>query len=209
MLRLILTLALLSSPTLSTPAKLSKPQINIEKLKVAKLIKQKNLKQVRSKINQIFIPQGEDISHLLESEKASVRNILNQIEKKINRNQPAQTVRPVFKWGQSKRFVYVHIKYSHRFDAPGCLDIFNQTVGLSENDTSQKGAEDKEKQQGRIMSDLDLVKFEGGIAGKDVGRFFEFEAWCEIAGVPSRFVLQFQLYEQVRSWRIVKGNALM
>ena len=209
MLRLLLTLTLLSSLTRATPPKLSKSEITIQKLKVAKLIKQKNLKQVRDAIEKVFIPQGEDISDILESEKAAVRNMMNQIEKKINRNQPAQKVRPVFKWGQSKRYVYVHIKYSHRFDAPGCLDIFNQTVGLNEDQAGQSAAEERKKRNGRIMSDLDLVKFEGGIGGQDAGRFLDFEAWCEIAGVPSRFVLQFELYEKVRSWRIVKGNALI
>lgn len=34
---------------------------------------------------------------------------------------------PVFMWGQSEDSIIIHVKFSHRFDTPGCLDISEET----------------------------------------------------------------------------------
>lgn len=54
---------------------------------------------------------------------------LKRIDVLIAKSKKPQVVLPVFKWGQSKTEVFIEIKLSHRFDAPGCLDsISNDDV---------------------------------------------------------------------------------
>lgn len=127
--------------------------------------------------------------------------MLNKVERKIKRSGVTQKVRPVFKWGQSKRSVYLHVKYSHRFDAPGCLDIYNQKVEML-----KEGLGSGEDEAQVSMGGMELVKFEGELKGEEGGQFLRFEAVCEIAGQPSRFVLELELFEPVLSWSITKGK---
>ena len=41
-----------------------------------------------------------------------------------------QIVHPVMKWGQNYTHVLIYVKYSHRFDTPGCLDVWAKNLTL-------------------------------------------------------------------------------
>jgi hypothetical protein len=51
---------------------------------------------------------------------------VQRIDNLIARSKKPQKVQPVFKWGQSNSEVFIEIKLSHRFDAPGCLDTLSR-----------------------------------------------------------------------------------
>lgn len=36
-------------------------------------------------------------------------------------------------WGQSEESIVVHVKFSHRFDTPGCLEISEETFEVKNN----------------------------------------------------------------------------
>lgn len=42
-----------------------------------------------------------------------------------------QTVSPVIQWAQSLNNVYLHVKFSHRHDSPGCPEVQNLQVDLT------------------------------------------------------------------------------
>ena len=43
-----------------------------------------------------------------------------------------QTVSPAFQWAQSPEKVFLDVKFSHRFDSPGCLELASPFVNITE-----------------------------------------------------------------------------
>lgn len=54
-----------------------------------------------------------------------MKNIIRSYEKNT------QVVQPAFKWAQNKDFILIEIKYSHRMDSPGCLELEDLKVDIS------------------------------------------------------------------------------
>lgn len=50
-----------------------------------------------------------------------------------------QKVSPAFQWAQSMTFIYIQIKFTHRHDSPGCLEIKNQSIEIHKNMVYFKG----------------------------------------------------------------------
>lgn len=44
-----------------------------------------------------------------------------------------QVVSPAFQWTQSMTNIYIQIKFAHRHDSPGCLEIKNQSIEIYKN----------------------------------------------------------------------------
>lgn len=43
------------------------------------------------------------------------------------------TASPAFQWAQNVESVFIQIKYAHRFDAPGCLEVKKETIDIDGN----------------------------------------------------------------------------
>lgn len=74
-------------------------------------------KEIRKSLNKNI----EKLSSLLES----LQNVVKNYEKNI------QVVQPFFRWAQNNDFVILEIKYSHRHDSPGCLELEDLRVDIS------------------------------------------------------------------------------
>lgn len=61
----------------------------------------------------------------LNNELNNMKNIVRSYEKNV------QTAQPAFKWAQNKEFILIEIKYSHRMDSPGCLELEDLKVDIS------------------------------------------------------------------------------
>ena len=44
-----------------------------------------------------------------------------------------QIISPAFKWAQNLNEIFIEIKFSHRFDSPGCIEIKNLKVSILKN----------------------------------------------------------------------------
>jgi hypothetical protein len=44
-----------------------------------------------------------------------------------------QVVAPAFQWAQSMDHMFIEIKFAHRHDSPGCLEVKNETVEIFQN----------------------------------------------------------------------------
>jgi hypothetical protein len=44
-----------------------------------------------------------------------------------------QVVAPAFQWAQSMDHMFIEIKFAHRHDSPGCLEVKNETVEIFKN----------------------------------------------------------------------------
>ena len=50
-----------------------------------------------------------------------------------------QTISPAFKWAQSLEDIFIEIKYAHRHDSPGCLEIKDMDIDIKNDSVSFVG----------------------------------------------------------------------
>jgi hypothetical protein len=71
-----------------------------------------------------------------ENLEISLNTILTQINDVYNKHKYSeaqyQTVFPASKWAQSMDEVFIEVKFAHRHDSPGCLEMKNLKVELKE-----------------------------------------------------------------------------
>ena len=60
---------------------------------------------------------------LFAQRRSELLRQIDDLTRAISSLKEQQVVSPAFKWGQSRADVFLQIKLSHRFEAPGCLDV--------------------------------------------------------------------------------------
>ena len=96
---------------------------------------------------------GEIIKRKALEKKKKIDQLLAAFEAKAT----VQTVSPAFVWAQSPEKMFMDIKFAHRFDSPGCLDIKDDSVEFEKNRIKFNG---KCVQSGnKINYSLDLPLF--------------------------------------------------
>lgn len=183
---------------------LSKEDLNKSKDIFYLEMEQRNLSNIEKMVNTIFIKNNINVSSELESLKMDILQDLSELETRLKPKKQAQIVRPVFKWGQTYRKIYIHLKYSHRFDAPGCLDVYNQTLAITREETpnSSKRVDNDEESEDQETT------FTGTLSGKAKGRRFKFNAECQVADSVFRYLVEMNLLKDVTSWSVDKGNIM-
>ena len=78
-----------------------------------------------------------------ENLEISLNTILTQINDVYNKHKYSetqyQTVFPASKWAQSMDEVFIEVKFAHRHDSPGCLEMKNLKVELKERSVKLVG----------------------------------------------------------------------
>jgi hypothetical protein len=77
----------------------------------------------------------------------ALNNAINNVQRKLEdlhnkfrfEDSDFQVVSPAFQWAQSMNHVFIQIKFAHRHDSPGCLEIKDQSVELFKNMLFFKG----------------------------------------------------------------------
>ena len=87
------------------------------------LLKNGFIKSADFLLKNYFLKQNVDISGKMKGTVVEIKGKLDYLLKMISQVKKALVSLPVFMWGQSYESVVVHVKFSHRFDTPGCLDI--------------------------------------------------------------------------------------
>lgn len=76
-----------------------------------------------------------------EDLKIAINSILKRLEEITNKyrfeEHEIQTVNPAFQWAQSLDHVFIEIKFAHRHDAPGCLEVKNEIVDFTSEHSLQ------------------------------------------------------------------------
>ena len=113
----------------------------------------KNIGVLKLKIQQcidILVKNGKILSldhYLLELSKLnikyrenlemSVNSMKKQLDELNNKHKfnliDYQIVYPAFKWAQSLDDIFIEIKFAHRHDSPGCLEVKDMQVDIDEN----------------------------------------------------------------------------
>lgn len=82
--------------------------------------------------------------------KRKLEKLISALENSVN----VQVVAPALQWAQSPTMLFLDIKFSHRLDAPGCLEVKDPLVTITENKLTFTGTCARSTQ--RIRLDLDL-----------------------------------------------------
>ena len=73
--------------------------------------------------------------------RETLSNSINSIEKELNeiynkykyKKEEYQKVIPAVQWAQNMSFIFLEVKFSHRHDSPGCLEVNNLNINISNN----------------------------------------------------------------------------
>ena len=92
----------------------------------------------------------EELDKRRINHRKSLENSMNTLRKKLenvqikhrddNENEVQyQNVFPAFQWAQNLENIFIEIKYAHKYDSPGCLEIENLDVNIREKYISFTG----------------------------------------------------------------------
>ena len=118
---------------------------NIDKLKEKQqscidiLVKNGKLEELDYYLNELAkkgVEYRENLSVSINTMKKALDEINNKhrFEKK-----EYQTVSPAFKWAQSLEDIFLEIKFAHRHDSPGCLEIKDMNVDIKNDSVKFEG----------------------------------------------------------------------
>ena len=96
------------------------------------LLEQHRFAELVSAIDSNSIEVSDEDKKLFERTKADISRQMNTISVLLSSRKKQQAIAPIFKWGQSLGDVFLHLKLSHRFDAPGCLEVSSISAESSE-----------------------------------------------------------------------------
>ena len=118
---------------------------NIETLKEKQqscidiLIKNGKLEELDYYLNE-FAKKGVDYRENLSLSINTMKRALDEINNKHRfEKKQYQIVSPAFKWAQSLDDIFIEIKFAHRHDSPGCLEIKDMNVDIKNDSVKFEG----------------------------------------------------------------------
>lgn len=96
-------------------------------------MRQNQLKVVEKLLEEVLDPLDLDISNELKLIGGQIKREIDSIINVAYAKRHTQTVAPAFQWIQSRTNLLLQIKFAHRHDAPGCLEVKNEKIEFSEN----------------------------------------------------------------------------
>lgn len=80
-----------------------------------------------------FLKKGIDIGDSLQKEVGSLKAHLDKLVSSVSDVKKTHSLSPVFKWAQSEDDILMIVKFAHRFDSPGCIDVKNEKMTVVDN----------------------------------------------------------------------------
>ena len=118
---------------------------NIETLKEKQqscidiLVKNGKLEELDYYLNELA-KKGVEYRENLSVSINTMKKALDEINNKHRfEKQEYQTVSPAFKWAQSLEDIFLEIKFAHRHDSPGCLEIKDMNVDIKNDSVKFEG----------------------------------------------------------------------
>ena len=118
---------------------------NIETLKekqqscIDVLIKNGKLEELDYYLNELA-KKGVDYRENLSLSINTMKRALDEINNKHRfEKKQYQIVSPAFKWAQSLDDIFIEIKFAHRHDSPGCLEIKDMNVDIKNDSVKFEG----------------------------------------------------------------------
>ena len=83
-----------------------------------------------TKLNDAGIKFRETLSNSINSIEKELNEIYNKYKYK---KEEYQKVIPAVQWAQNMSDIFLEIKFSHRHDSPGCLEVNNLNINITNN----------------------------------------------------------------------------
>ena len=100
------------------------------------LVKNGKLEELDYYLNELAkkgIQYRENLSLSINTMKKQLDEIYNKHRFEVIEY---QTISPAFKWAQSLEDIFIEIKFAHRHDSPGCLEIKNMDIKIRNDSVS-------------------------------------------------------------------------
>jgi len=105
---------------------------------------------------EIAVDKEEQLpTGLREKLRTSKRN-LDKLVQILDSHGKVSLVSPAFQWAQSPSFVFLDVKFSHRLDSPGCLELKDMQVSISDKKLEFSGLCSRSNQRIKINLNMDL-----------------------------------------------------
>ena len=103
------------------------------------LVKNGKLEELDYYLNELA-KKGVDYRENLSVSIKTMKKALDEINNKHRfEKKQYQTVYPAFRWAQSLEDIFIEIKFAHRFDSPGCLEIKDMNVDIKNDSVKFEG----------------------------------------------------------------------
>ena len=103
------------------------------------LVKNGKLEELDYYLNELA-KKGVDYRENLSVSINTMKKALDEINNKHRfEKKQYQTVYPAFRWAQSLEDIFIEIKFAHRFDSPGCLEIKDMNVDIKNDSVTFEG----------------------------------------------------------------------
>ncbi len=103
------------------------------------LVKNGKLEELDYYLNELAkkgIQYRENLSLSINTMKKQLDEINNKHRFEVKEY---QTISPAFKWAQSLEDIFIEIKYAHRHDSPGCLEIKDMDIKIKNDSVTFMG----------------------------------------------------------------------
>lgn len=117
---------------LATPYELEKAKAKLLRC-TEELMRQNQFKAIEKLIEDVLDPLDLDLSNDLKLIGSQIKKEIDNLMNLAYAKRHTQTVSPAFQWIQSRSNILLQIKFAHRHDAPGCLEVKNEKIHFSEN----------------------------------------------------------------------------
>jgi hypothetical protein len=84
-------------------------------------------------ISNFILPNRINIEQSFRFLTNSLKSKYDGLHKLVLNSGKRITVSPALKWGQSYEEILVYVKFAHRIDSPGCNEVSQRTVSISQN----------------------------------------------------------------------------
>ncbi|CAG9335904.1 unnamed protein product [Blepharisma stoltei] len=145
--------------------------------------------QASIELSTFAIQKDQQIDPSFKAEALNTKKKVEKLISLIENQGKINTVSPAFQWAQSPDTVFIEVKFSHRWDYPGCLEVSDPEVSIKEDRITFTGMCSRSNQRIKIALDLELynkiVPEASTYSMKSGGRLnftlkkYEVEAWAK------------------------------
>jgi len=108
-------------------------KIQFQYIKCADVLMRRGQLKAVEKIIEILALLKMNINNDLKMIGNHIKREIDSIVHLASTKKQIQTVTPVFQWAQNRYNVVMQVKFAHRFDSPGCLEMKNTVVDFTSN----------------------------------------------------------------------------
>eukprot|EP01017_Pseudomicrothorax_dubius_P027684 TRINITY_DN3225_c0_g1_i5.p1 TRINITY_DN3225_c0_g1~~TRINITY_DN3225_c0_g1_i5.p1 ORF type:complete len:310 (+),score=63.46 TRINITY_DN3225_c0_g1_i5:267-1196(+) len=81
-------------------------------------------------VEDYFLEKGIDVVDTVRFVSTQMKKELDGLLSLVTHKREIKIVQPVLHWAQSEAFIVLQVKFAHRFDSPGCLDVKHENIKI-------------------------------------------------------------------------------